>query len=206
MIPEAVVAMLACARIGAAHSVVFGGFSADAIATRIQDADAKLVITSDGGYRRGKPSALKPAVDDAVSRVDGSTRCWWSAVPARRSTGPRAATCGGTRSSSGSPPSTCWRLSTPSSRCSSSTPPGPREAEGHPAHRRYLPGAAPTTSSSRPQAGDRRVLVHGRHRLGHRALYITYGPLSNGATQVMYEGAHRTRRTRRFWRSCRSTG
>jgi acetyl-CoA synthetase len=71
MIPEAVVAMLACARIGAAHSVVFGGFSADAIATRIQDADAKLVITSDGGYRRGKPSALKPAVDEAVSRVDG---------------------------------------------------------------------------------------------------------------------------------------
>ncbi|MGC5396018.1 AMP-binding protein, partial [Streptomyces sp. DT20] len=70
MIPEAAVAMLACARIGAAHSVVFGGFSADAIATRIQDADAKVVITSDGGYRRGKPSALKPAVDEAVSRIE----------------------------------------------------------------------------------------------------------------------------------------
>src|SRR5690242_2699659 len=69
MIPEAVIAMLACARIGAAHSVVFGGFSADAVASRIDDADAKLVITADGGYRRGKPSALKPAIDDAVSRT-----------------------------------------------------------------------------------------------------------------------------------------
>ena len=53
MIPEAVVAMLACARIGAAHSVIFGGFSAQAIYDRVVDADAKLVITADGGYRRG---------------------------------------------------------------------------------------------------------------------------------------------------------
>jgi acetyl-CoA synthetase len=68
MIPEAAVAMLACARIGALHSVVFGGFSVDALSTRIQDADAKLVITADGGYRRGKPSALKPTVDEAVAQ------------------------------------------------------------------------------------------------------------------------------------------
>ena len=68
MIPEAAVAMLACARIGATHSVVFGGFSVDALSTRIQDADAKLVITADGGYRRGKPSALKPTVDEAVAQ------------------------------------------------------------------------------------------------------------------------------------------
>ena len=53
MIPEAVIAMLACARIGALHSVVFGGFSADALRSRIDDAEAKLVITADGGYRRG---------------------------------------------------------------------------------------------------------------------------------------------------------
>jgi acetyl-CoA synthetase len=58
--------MLACARVGAAHSVVFGGFSAQALVDRITDADAKLVITADGGYRRGAPSALKPAVDEAV--------------------------------------------------------------------------------------------------------------------------------------------
>ena len=71
MIPEAAIAMLACARIGAAHSVVFGGFSAQALVDRITDADAKLVITSDGGYRRGAPSALKPAVDEAVARCPG---------------------------------------------------------------------------------------------------------------------------------------
>ncbi|MCW2499860.1 MAG: acetyl-coenzyme synthetase [Frankiales bacterium] len=68
MIPEAAIAMLACARIGAAHSVVFGGFSAQALVDRITDADAKLVITADGGYRRGAPSALKPAVDEAVAQ------------------------------------------------------------------------------------------------------------------------------------------
>ncbi|WP_369259423.1 acetate--CoA ligase [Geodermatophilus amargosae] len=71
MIPETIVAMLACARIGAVHMVVFGGFSADALASRITDAGAVLVITSDGGYRRGAPSALKPAVDDAVTRTEG---------------------------------------------------------------------------------------------------------------------------------------
>ena len=66
MIPEAAVAMLACARIGAVHSVVFGGFSADALLSRIQDADAKLVITADGGFRKGAAFALKPAVDEAL--------------------------------------------------------------------------------------------------------------------------------------------
>ncbi len=68
MIPEAVVAMLACARIGAPHTVVFGGFSADALSTRIQDCGVEVVITADGGYRRGAPSALKPAVDAALER------------------------------------------------------------------------------------------------------------------------------------------
>ncbi len=67
MIPEAAVAMLACARIGAVHSVVFGGFSAEALRSRIEDAQATLVITADGGNRKGKPMALKPAVDDAVA-------------------------------------------------------------------------------------------------------------------------------------------
>jgi len=66
LIPEAVVAMLACARIGAIHSVVFGGFSAEALLSRIQDADAKLVITADGGFRKGAAFALKPAVDEAL--------------------------------------------------------------------------------------------------------------------------------------------
>ncbi|MRJ02530.1 MAG: acetate--CoA ligase [Epsilonproteobacteria bacterium] len=68
MIPEAAFAMLACARIGAIHSVVFGGFSAEALRERIQDASAKVVITADGGFRRGKPYLLKPVVDLALSK------------------------------------------------------------------------------------------------------------------------------------------
>ena len=66
MIPEAAVAMLACARLGVTHSVVFGGFSAEALKARIQDLDARLVITADGGWRRGKEVRLKPAVDEAL--------------------------------------------------------------------------------------------------------------------------------------------
>jgi acetyl-CoA synthetase len=76
MIPEAVITLLACARIGAIHSVVFGGFSAEALRSRIDDAEAKLVVTADGTYRRGKPSSLKHAVDDALSHetnADGHT-------------------------------------------------------------------------------------------------------------------------------------
>ena len=65
-IPEAVIAMQACARIGAAHSVIFGGFSADSLLQRIQDADATLVITADGGFRKGAAFALKPVVDEAL--------------------------------------------------------------------------------------------------------------------------------------------
>jgi acetyl-CoA synthetase len=71
MIPEAVVAMLACARIGAPHTVVFGGFSSDALASRLEDCQAKVVVTADGGYRRGAASALKPAVDEARTKAAG---------------------------------------------------------------------------------------------------------------------------------------
>ncbi len=70
MIPEAVISMLACARLGAAHSVVFGGFSADALHSRIIDAEARVVITADGSYRRAKPTSLKPAVDEAIAQGD----------------------------------------------------------------------------------------------------------------------------------------
>jgi len=68
MIPEAAVCMLACARLGAIHSIVFGGFSADALRDRIIDAGAKLVVTADGAYRKGKPYMLKPVVDKALSQ------------------------------------------------------------------------------------------------------------------------------------------
>ncbi|MEV4311152.1 acetate--CoA ligase [Actinocrispum sp. NPDC049592] len=69
MVPEAIFSMLACARLGLTHSVVFGGFSAEALRSRIDDAEAKLVITTDGQYRRGKPAALKTAVDEAVAQT-----------------------------------------------------------------------------------------------------------------------------------------
>ncbi|MDP5051384.1 MAG: AMP-binding protein, partial [Candidatus Planktophila sp.] len=103
MIPEAAIAMLACARIGAAHSVVFGGFSADALLSRIQDADAQLVITADGGFRKGGAFALKPAVDEAlkgkhnVKKVvvvqrtkqetawNDATDVWWHDIVGRQS-------------------------------------------------------------------------------------------------------------------------
>ncbi|MEL6891285.1 MAG: acetate--CoA ligase, partial [Actinomycetota bacterium] len=70
MIPEAAVAMLACARIGAPHSVVFGGFSSQSLADRINDAEAKVLITADGGYRRGSVFPLKPAADEAVADTE----------------------------------------------------------------------------------------------------------------------------------------
>src|SRR6478735_10335305 len=73
MIPEAVVAMLAVARIGAVHSVVFGGFSADSLASRIDDAEASVVITADGGWRKGKVFPLKPVVDEALQKAEGGT-------------------------------------------------------------------------------------------------------------------------------------
>ncbi|MSY10609.1 MAG: AMP-binding protein, partial [Actinobacteria bacterium] len=103
MIPEAAIAMLACARLGAPHSVVFGGFSAEALLSRIQDADATLVITADGGFRKGSAFALKPAVDEAmqgstnVKKVlvvkrtgqetawDDSRDVWWHEIVERQS-------------------------------------------------------------------------------------------------------------------------
>ncbi|HAM25159.1 MAG TPA: acetyl-coenzyme A synthetase, partial [Microbacteriaceae bacterium] len=73
MIPEAVVSMLAVARVGAVHSVIFGGFSAESLRSRIDDASAKLVITADGGWRKGRVSPLKPAVDSALAKEGGLT-------------------------------------------------------------------------------------------------------------------------------------
>ena len=87
MIPEAVVAMLAIARLGAIHSVVFGGFSADSLRARIEDANAKLVITADGGWRKGKVFPLKPVVDAALEgETPPSSTCWSSSAARTRST------------------------------------------------------------------------------------------------------------------------
>src|SRR5579864_718124 len=73
MIPELPVAMLACTRIGAAHSCIFGGFSPDSIIDRVNDAEAKVIVTADGGFRRGAPALLKPAVDQAVGSTPSVT-------------------------------------------------------------------------------------------------------------------------------------
>ncbi len=84
MIPEAAVAMLACARIGAPHSVVFGGFSAHSLIDRINDAEAKVLITADGGHRRGEVFPLKPAADEAIAQTPIDRACGGGAPRGQR--------------------------------------------------------------------------------------------------------------------------
>ncbi len=97
LIPELAISMLACARIGATHSVIFGGFSSAALVDRINDAQCSLVVTADGGWRRGKEVKLKPAVDEALKETPSVKSC----IVVRRTehaafTCSRAGTTGGT--------------------------------------------------------------------------------------------------------------
>jgi acetyl-CoA synthetase len=191
LIPEAVVAMLACARIGAIHSVVFGGFSADALLSRIQDADAKLVITADGGFRKGAAFALKPAVDDALK---GQTNVEHVLVVKR--TGQETAWVEGRD---------LWWHDLVDPQASTHTPEF-FDSE-HPLFILYTSGttAKPkgifhTTAGYLTQAAYTHKVVFDIKPIsdvywctadvgwitGHS--YMVYGPLINGATQVMYEG------------------
>ncbi|MGB3763641.1 MAG: acetate--CoA ligase [Ornithinimicrobium sp.] len=209
MVPEAAVAMLACARIGAAHSVIFGGFSASALRARIADAEAKVVITADGGYRKGKASSLKPAVDAAideqstvqtvlvVQRTKGEVDwhegrdVWWhEALAAADPT---------------------------------------HEAEAfdseHPLFILYTSGTTGkpkgifhTTGGYLTQSAFTSKYVHDIHPesdvywctadvgwvTGHS--YIVYGPMVLGATQVMYEGTPDTPHQGRWWEIVQDLG
>ncbi len=191
LIPEAVVAMLACARIGAVHSVVFGGFSADALLSRIQDADAKLVITADGGFRKGSAFALKPAVDEALKGQSNVSK-----VLVVKRTGQETAWTEGR--------DIWWHDLV--DRQSTTHSPEFFDSE-HPLFILYTSGTTAKPKGIFHTTGGYLTQVAYTHRVvfdikpetdvywctadvgwitGHS--YMVYGPLINGATQVIYEG------------------
>ncbi|MBM3743976.1 MAG: acetate--CoA ligase [Actinobacteria bacterium] len=190
MIPEAVIAMLACARVGATHSVVFGGFSADSLLARIQDAEAKLVITADGGFRKGAAFPLKPIVDDAlkgshpVERVlvvkrtgqesaMGERDIWWHDLVEKQRAEHEAKPFDSEHS--------LFILYTSGT---TAKPKGIHHTTGG-----YLTQAAFThrmVFDIKPEKDIYWCTADVGWVTGHS--YIVYGPMINGATQVIYEG------------------
>ncbi|MCR2826139.1 AMP-binding protein, partial [Microbacterium sp. zg.Y909] len=208
MIPEAIAAMLAVARVGAVHSVVFGGFSADSLRTRIDDAGAKLVITADGGYRKGKVSALKPAVDMALADRNGSgpQETVEHVLVVRR---------GGNAVEWTEGRDLWWHDVVADASPEHEAQPFPAE---NPLFILYTSGTTGkpkgilhTSGGYLTQTTFTNRIVHDIHPetdifwctadigwvTGHS--YVTYGPLSNGATQVLYEGTPDTPHPGRWW-------
>ena len=204
MIPEATVAMLACARIGAIHSVVFGGFSPDALAGRIQDCDSSMVITADEGVRGGRPIPLKANTDKALE----SCPMCQSVVVVKRTGGAVDMTAGRDH----------WYhdvVPTASADC----PPEEMNAED-PLFILYTSGSTGKPKGVMHTSGGYLVYASMTHQYvfdykdgeiywctadvgwvtGHS--YIVYGPLANGATTLMFEGVPNYPDSRRFWQVC----
>jgi acetyl-CoA synthetase len=199
MIPEAAIAMLACARIGAPHTVVFGGFSAEALRDRIEDAQAKLVITADGGWRRGQVVPLKDNVDRAVAGtsvetvlVVKRTSCsytwhdrdvWWHDTVDQASPRHEAR-----------PFDSEHTLFTLYTSGTTGKPKGILHTTGG-----YLTGAAYTSKLVFDLRDDDVFWCTADIGWVTGHSYVVYGPLANGATVVMYEGAPNYPGPDRFW-------